>query len=147
MTYQLLNENYVPARNLNTNIRNVIFFFKCLYLIYHLIGIQTNIITNCPTSQLFGKSSATSYPESPLIVWFKTYFHLQFKHTEYSAHLLRRSNGYLFRKSTCTPGTLTKLPVSKLQRQSSIFISPSMFILTLQPLEHKLPPVPCQLNV
>ena len=141
MTYQLLNENYVPARNLkNTNIRNVI-FFKCLYLIYHLIGIQTNRITNCPTSQLFGKSSATSYPESLLIVWFK---HSQFKHTEYSAHLLRRSNVYLFRKSTCTRSTLTKLPISKLQRQSSIFISPSMFILTLQPLKRKLPPVPWQ---
>ena len=149
MTYQLLNENYVPARNLKkkTNIRNVIFFFKCLYLIYHLIGIQTNRITNCPTSQLFGKSSATSYPESPLIVWFKPYFHSQFKHTKDSARLLRRSNAYLFRKSTCTRSTLTKLPVSKLQRQSSIFISPSMFILTLQPLERKLPPVPWQPNV
>ena len=146
MTYQLLNENYVPARNLkNTNIRNVI-FFKCLYLIYHLIGIQTHIITNCPTSQLFGKSSATSYPESPRIVWFKAkrYFHSQFKHTEYSAHLLRRSNAYLFRKSTCTRSALTKLLVSKLQRQSSMIISPSMFILTLQPFKRKLPPVPWQ---
>src|SRR4029434_1443223 len=43
MTYQLLNENYVPARNLkNTNIRNT-FFFKCLYLIYHLIKAYTKL--------------------------------------------------------------------------------------------------------
>src|SRR4029434_9130026 len=32
MTYQLLNENYVPARNLkNTNIRNVIFFLMFIF--------------------------------------------------------------------------------------------------------------------
>src|SRR4029434_7065720 len=32
--------------------------------------------------------SATSYPESPLIVCFKPYFHPSFKHTEYRACLL-----------------------------------------------------------
>jgi len=50
--------------------------------------------------------SATPYPELPLIVWFKLYFHPSFKHTEYSARLLRRSNAYLFRKSTCTRSKL-----------------------------------------
>src|SRR4029434_10783462 len=55
---------------------------------------------------------------SPLIVWFKPYF--QAHRVGYSAHLFRRSNAYLFRKSTCTRSTLTKLPVSKLQREQHI---------------------------
>ena len=144
MTYQLLNENYVPARNLkNTNFRNVIFFFMFIF------DISFNRHTNKQNYKLshqlaVRENVATSYPESLFIVWFK---HSLFKHTRYSAHLLRRSNVYLFRKSTCTRSTLTKLPISKLQRQSSILISPSMFILTLQPLKRKLPPVPWQPNV
>src|SRR4029434_9353326 len=70
-----------------------------------------------------GSCSARSYPESPLHVGFKLSslpFPPSFKHTEYSAHLLRRSNVYLFRKSTCTRSTLTKLPISKLQREQHI---------------------------
>src|SRR4029434_7596343 len=105
MTYQLLNENYVPARHLkNTNQKCYFFLFMFIFDISFNRHIQTVPPTSC-------------YPKSPLIVWFKPYFHLIFKHTEYSAHLLRRSNGYLFRKSTCTRGTLTKIPVSKLRSE------------------------------
>src|SRR4029434_4566251 len=87
MTYQLLNENCVPARNLkNTNIRNVVCFY-----VYFLYIIEYRHIQTVPP--------ASCYPESPLIVWFKPYFHFIFKHTEYSARLLRRSNAYLFRKT------------------------------------------------
>src|SRR4029434_7558752 len=101
------------------------YFFLNVYIFY--ISFNIGIYKTVPAASCL----ATSYPASPLNVWLKAYFHSQFKHTEYSAHLLRRSNAYLFRKSTCTRSTLTKLPVSKLWRQSSIFISPSMFILML----------------
>ena len=63
MTYQLLNENYVPARNLkNTKIRNVIFFFMFIFDISFNIGIYKIVP---PAS-----CSATLYPEFPVIVWF-----------------------------------------------------------------------------
>src|SRR4029434_1432303 len=63
MTYQLLNENYVPARNLkNTNIRNVFFFFLFIFDISVNIGIYKIV----PRASCL----ATLYPELPLIVWF-----------------------------------------------------------------------------
>src|SRR4029434_5163113 len=63
MTYQLLNEHYVPARNLKTtNIRNVFFFFMFIFDISFNIGIYKIVP---PASCL-----ATLYPELPLIVWF-----------------------------------------------------------------------------
>ena len=144
MTYQLLNENYVRARNLTQFIEikkyehQKCYLFKCLYLIYHLIQAYTKLSHQLAVRPGLTQNRRSMQGLNRLLCLFPP----SFKHTEYSARLLRRSNAYLFRKSTCTRSTLTKL--SKLQRQSSIFISPSMFILTLQPLERKLPPVPWQ---
>ena len=65
MTYQLLNENYVPARNLkNTNIRNVIFFIYIyfnigIYKLSHQLAVTQNHRSLYGLNRIFTYSSST----------------------------------------------------------------------------------------